>query len=88
MNEFFKYLYNPTTIALVLGGILTSLFGFLAGISKSEKTPAWIAWGSFIAGLVVLCAGIFSGYQDQVTAAILQEKTEKIAQISQDMIWK
>ena len=83
MNDFLKYLCNPTTIALVLGGILTSFFGFLAGISKSEKTPKWIAWGSFIAGIVVLGAGIFSGYQDQITSASLQEKTEKIAEISQ-----
>lgn len=83
MNEFLQYLYNPTTIALVIGGILTSFFGFLAGISKSDKTPNWLAWGSFIAGLLVLCAGIFSGYKDQESASRLQEKAEQIAQISQ-----
>ena len=83
MNDFLKYLCNPTTIALVLGGILTSFFGFLAGILKSEQTPKWIAWGSFIAGLIVIGAGILSGYQDQLTAESALKKTKQIAEISQ-----
>ena len=83
MNEFLKYLYNPTTIALVLGGILTALFGFLAAISKSEQPPKWIAWCSFIAGLMVLGAGILSGYQDQLAAESAQEKANQIAELSQ-----
>jgi hypothetical protein len=83
MNDFLKYLYNPTTIALVLGGILTSFFGFLAGISKSEQTPKWIAWGAFIAGFIVLGAGFLSGYQDQLTAESSRKKSEQIEKISQ-----
>lgn len=79
MNEFLKYIVNPTTIALVFGGILTSLFGVLAGISKSEQTPKWIAWCSFAAGLLVLGAGILSGYQDQLTAKKITELNNKIA---------
>lgn len=83
MSEFSQYLLNPATIALILGGILTSFFGFLAGISKTERTPKWISWGSFIAGIIVLGAGILSGYQGQITAVSMQEKTAQIAEISQ-----
>lgn len=82
MNEFLKYLYNPTTISLVIGGLLTSFFGFLAGISKAQETPKWISWGSFIAGIIVLGAGIFTGYQNQLSDQLIQSKTSEIAEIS------
>ncbi len=83
MKEFFQYLLDPTIIVVAIGGILTSFFGFIAGVSKTEKTPKWIAWGSFIAGLIVLCGGILSGYQNEQSEETLQQKTEKIAEISE-----
>ena len=84
MFVFLKYFLNPSTIALLLGGILTSLFGFLAAISKEERTPKWIAWGAFLAGLLVLFAGVLSGYQQDITSKLIQNRTEKIANLSQE----
>lgn len=83
MFNFLKYLINPPVIALFLGGMFTSLFGFLAAVSKKERTPKFISWGAFIAGFIVLVAAIWSGYQDQIKEDLLQAKTEQIVIISQ-----
>ncbi len=82
MQEFLKFIIDPSTIALLIGGLLTSLFGFIAGISKDKEPPKWIAWGSFFAGIIVLFAGIISGYQGQITSKALQDKTEIIVDVS------
>jgi hypothetical protein len=86
MIDFLKYFFNPSTIALLLGGILTSLFGFLASISKEEKTPKWIARGAFIAGIIVLFGGVMSGYQQERNSKLLQSRTEQIENLSQKNI--
>ncbi len=82
MIDFLKYFFNPSTIALLLGGILTSLFGFLAAISKEEKTPKWIAVSAFVAGIIVLFAGVMSGYQQHRTSKILLSTTRENAQFA------
>jgi hypothetical protein len=82
--EILKYIfYSFSTIALLLGGILTALFGFLAATSKKERTPKWIAWGAFIAGFIVVLASILSGYQEHQASEKLQAKTNEIAMLSE-----
>lgn len=87
MNQirvFLEYLLSAGTLALILGGILAFVFGLLAAFSKGERTPKWIAWGTFIAGLIVLVAGIFSGFEGQQASKLLQSKTEEVAKLSQE----
>lgn len=86
MTELLTYLSNPTAIGLVLGGILTGLFGLLSGISKEKRTPKCIAWGSFIAGLIVLSAGVYAGYQNQVTEAEDRRKASRIEGLSKKIV--
>lgn len=86
MNNFIEYLCNPETIALVIGGTLTSLFAFLSFNSGNERTPKWLAWGSFIAGIIVLCAGFYAGYQDKLFDSMIQKKTSIITKISQQNV--
>lgn len=73
---------SGSMIAMVIGGLLTSLFGLLASISKSEKIPRWLCWCSFLAGIVVLIGGIMSGVSDAKDAAAIQNQTRQIAELS------
>lgn len=83
MKSFFQYLLNPSVVALLIGGTLTSIFGLMASVSKNEQYPKWITWGTFVAGLIVLGSGIYAGYQSQIATAEIQRQGEKIAELSQ-----
>jgi hypothetical protein len=84
--ELLKYLISPATFALLLGGLLTSVFGLFAAISKEERIPKWIIWGSFFAGSIVLVGGIYSGFEQEKMSESLQAKSEKISNLSQKII--
>ena len=66
--DFLKYLISPGTLALLLGGLLATIFGFFAVRSKEETIPKYIARGSCIAGLIVFVGGIYSGFEGQQMA--------------------
>ena len=84
IKAFVEYLLSAGTVALILGGILAVFFGLLAAFSKEERTPKWIAWGTFFAGLIILLAGILSGFEGQQASKLLQSKTEEVAKLSQE----
>jgi hypothetical protein len=84
VKELIEYLNSPDIVALVVGGVLISFFGLLAGLRLKERTPKWIAWGTFVAGLIVFLAGLLSGYENQQTSKLLQSKTEEIAKLSKE----
>ena len=84
--DFLKYLTDPATLALVVGGGLTTIFGFIATIKKEERIPKWVIWGSFTAGLMVLIGGIYSGFEEQKMSNILHAKSEKIVNLSQKIV--
>ena len=83
--NFLEYLFNVITAALVIGGILILLFSFLAAISKEKRILKWIALGSFLAGMIVLFAGLLSEYKGQQDSKLLQSKTEEVAKLSQEI---
>jgi cell division protein FtsB len=83
--NFLEHLFNYVTVALVIGGILILLFGLLASISKEKRSLKWIALGSFLAGMIVLSAGLLSEYKGQQASKLLQSKTEEVAKISQEI---
>lgn len=84
--ELLKYLISPGTFALLLGGMLTIGFALFATISKEERIPKWIIWGSFVAGLIVLVGGIYSGFDQQKMSENLQAKSEKVADLAQKIV--
>ena len=84
VKGFIEYLFSPDVVALIIGGILVSFFGLKAALSKTERTPKWIAWGATLSGLVVILSGIYSGYENQQASKQLQSKTEEVAQISKE----
>lgn len=84
IKELIEYLNSPDIVALIVGGVLISFFGLLAGLRLKERTPQWIAWGTFVAGLIVFLAGLLSGYENQQTSKLLQSKTEEIAKLSKE----
>ena len=86
MEEFLKYLFDPGTFAILLGGLLTTIFGLFAATIKEERIPRWIVWGSCFAGLIVLMGGIYSGFEEQKMSNNLQAKAEKIANLSDKII--
>lgn len=55
---------SGSMIAMVAGGLLTATFGLLASLSNQERTPRWICGGAFIAGLLVIGAGVYAGIGD------------------------
>jgi len=79
--EFIQYI-SGSMIAMVIGGLLTSLFGFLASVSKVDRTPRWLCWCSFVAGIIIVVAGIMSGVSDARDAAIIQKKTQRIENLT------
>lgn len=83
--KFLEHLFNVNTAALVIGGILIFLFSFLAAISKEKRILKWIALGSFLAGMIVLFAGLLSEYKGQQASKLLQSKTEEVAKLSQEI---
>jgi hypothetical protein len=83
--NFLENLFNVITAALVIGGILILLFSFLAAISKEKRILKWIALGSFLAGMIVLFAGLLSEYKGQQDSKLLQSKTEEVAKLSQEI---
>jgi cell division protein FtsB len=83
--NFLEHLFNYVTVALVIGGILILFFGVLAAISKEKRSLKWIALGSFLAGMIVLSAGLLSEYKGQQASKLLQSKTEEVAKIAQEI---
>jgi len=83
--NFLEYLFNVNTAAFVIGGMLIFLFSFLAAISKEKRILKWIALGSFLAGMIVLFAGLLSEYKGQQASKLLQSKTEEVAKLSQEI---
>jgi hypothetical protein len=73
---------SGSMIAMVIGGVLAALFGFIASISKEEKTPRWLCVCTFVAGLIVIAGGVASGISDAQDAKAIQEKTDSIAQLT------
>jgi len=62
---------SPSMIAMILGGLLTGLFGLMASLHKSDRPPRWLSLSSFFAGIVVLISGVWSGIeQERATVAI------------------
>ena len=83
--NYLEHLFNYVTAVLVIGGILILFFGFLAAISKEKRILKWIALGSFLAGMIVLFAGLLSEYKGQQASKLLQSKTEEVAKLSQEI---
>lgn len=68
---------------MVIGALVTSIFSFLALRSREQQIPRSIAIGALIGGILVLLAGLISGFEESETAKLLQNKTAEIAVLSQ-----
>jgi hypothetical protein len=71
-------------IAMVVGGLLTGVFGLLASLSKQERTPHWICWCALAAGLVVIVAGLWAGSDNARDAEVIQKKIEENAELTKE----
>jgi hypothetical protein len=69
-------------IAMVVGGFLTATFGLLASLSKQKRTPPWICWTTFVAGVVVIGAGVWAGIDDAKDNARILALTEENAALA------
>ena len=90
MNELITYI-TPSMLVISVGGIIASFLGLITALSKKKKTPAWIAWATFFAGLLIIIGGIWSGIvqnksdeeKSKLTNQIV-DLTEKNANLAQE----
>jgi hypothetical protein len=79
-------------LVIICGGLIASFLGLFKTRYKGEKTPSWIGWATFIAGIFVIVGGLWSGIvqnksdeeKSKLTKQILN-LTEKNARLNQDI---
>lgn len=60
--EIINFIFGPT-IVIIIGGLTTSIFGYLVLTSKKAHIPKWIAVGAFIGGLFTIGGGILASFE-------------------------
>lgn len=77
---------TPSMIGMILGGLLTGVFGLIAALSKAEHTPRWLAWSAFIAGLIVIGAGFWAGVEQNRAAEEISTQNGRILALASNNV--
>ena len=82
MEFLFKHFLSPPTLSLIIGGMVVAIFGYKTSRAEDQKTPRWIAVGTLIGGVLVLCGGIWSGVNESKNIELLQKRSNQIFTLS------
>jgi hypothetical protein len=82
--QFIKFIISPDILIILIGGLVTLVFGYLSSNKEEKPLPKSIARGTFIGGILVIIGGILSGYSDFQQSNLLNIRTEQIYNLSQD----
>lgn len=81
---FLKFLISPTTLIILIGGLITSIFAYLASNKEQKPLPKYIALSVLIGGILVIIGGVLSGYSDFKQTNLLNIRTDQIYNLSKD----
>jgi hypothetical protein len=82
MADFFIYFFSPTTIGVLLGGVLAAIFTFWGDSTNDKKTRKWIVRGSLLFAIIIIVSSVVSSYQGYLDQKLIQDKTDKISKLT------
>jgi len=83
IKDFLVYLCDATAV-IIIGGLVTTVAGFLVAYRQNPppRLLKRLAIASAIGGVLAICGGVWSGYQQSRNDRELLSKTDQITQLT------